>query len=45
MYLIENKGSLEEWKKYYDWLLYGFPKEIDNVVTPLAKELRLAFPY
>lgn len=45
MYLIENKASLEEWKKYYDWLLYGFPKEIDNVVTPLAKELRLASPY
>ena len=42
--LVDNNASLEEWKKYYNWLLYHFPKEIDNVVTPLAKELRLASP-
>ncbi len=44
MHLIEVDASLEDWKKYYDWLLYQFPKEIDNVVTPLAKELKLASP-
>ena len=44
MHLIEVDASLEDWKTYYDRLLYQFPKEIDNVVTPLAKELKLASP-
>ncbi len=44
MYLIENNASLEDWQKHYSWLLKKFPEEIDYVVTPLAKELRLASP-
>lgn len=44
MYLIENNASLEDWQKHYSWLLNKFPEEIDYVVTPLAKELRLASP-
>ena len=44
MGLIENNASLEDWKKHYDWLLYRFPEKIDDIITPLAKELRLASP-
>jgi hypothetical protein len=41
MSLIENKASLEEWEAYYKWLRDDLPEKIDNVVTPLAKELKL----
>lgn len=44
MDLIENNASFDHWKDHYDWLLYRFPEEIDEIVTPLAKELRLASP-
>ena len=44
MHLIEIDASLEDWKDHYDWLLSQFPEEIDKVVTPLAKELKLASP-
>ena len=44
MGLIEKTTLPEEWKKYYDWLLYDLPWEIDKVVTPIAQELQLASP-
>lgn len=44
MHLVDNNAPLGEWKKYYDWILKKFPQEIDNIITPLAEELRLASP-
>ena len=44
MHLIDNNASLERWKEYYDWILKKFPQEIDNIISPLAEELRLASP-
>ncbi|MEG4215188.1 hypothetical protein QUA27_08450 [Microcoleus sp. Pol14C6] len=40
----DDNASLERWKEYYDWVLKTFPQEIDNIITPLAEELRLASP-
>jgi membrane-associated HD superfamily phosphohydrolase len=44
MHLIEIDASPEDWKRQYIWTLKNFPKQIDDVVKSLAKELRLASP-
>lgn len=44
MHLIKIDASPEDWKRQYIWTLKTFPKQIDDVVKSLAKELRLASP-
>lgn len=45
MSLIKNNDtSSEDWQSQYIWTLKDFPRQIDDVVKSLAKELRLASP-